>query len=104
MLPPTTLALVCIALLAPSRGQQGASEPSLDRLVDPLMYDVLEKRHIPGAAVAVMRDGALVLAKGYGYANLEHDVPVEPETIFQSGSTGKQFTATLPKLAPAGRR
>jgi CubicO group peptidase (beta-lactamase class C family) len=34
------------------------------------------------------------LARGYGLANVEHQVPVKPETIFQSGSMGKQFTAT----------
>jgi CubicO group peptidase (beta-lactamase class C family)/ketosteroid isomerase-like protein len=44
-------------------------------------------------AVAVVTHGATALAKGYGYANLEHDVPVTTETIFQSGSVGKQFTA-----------
>ena len=40
-----------------------------------------------------MRDGAIVREQGYGRANLEHDVPVTPDTVFQSGSTGKQFTA-----------
>jgi CubicO group peptidase (beta-lactamase class C family) len=34
-------------------------------------------------------------AKGYGFADVEHGVPVKPETAFQSGSVGKQFTATL---------
>jgi CubicO group peptidase (beta-lactamase class C family) len=37
----------------------------------------------------------MVLVKGYGLANVEHQVPVKPETIFQSGSMGKQFTSTL---------
>ena len=36
----------------------------------------------------------MIKAKGYGFANVEHQVPVKPETVFQSGSTGKQFTAT----------
>jgi CubicO group peptidase (beta-lactamase class C family) len=38
------------------------------------------------------------LAKGYGYANVEQQSPVKPETIFQSGSMGKQFTATAVML------
>ena len=41
-----------------------------------------------------MRDGKIVRAQGYGLANVELNVPVRPETIFQSGSMGKQFTAT----------
>jgi CubicO group peptidase (beta-lactamase class C family) len=45
-----------------------------------------------------------VLSKGYGYANIEHEVPVTPETIFQSGSVGKQFTAVAVMMqVEAGR-
>jgi CubicO group peptidase (beta-lactamase class C family) len=59
-------------------------------------YIKLEQRlvRIPGVSLAVIKDGQIVLAKGYGLANIEHQVPVKPETIFQSGSVGKQFTAT----------
>lgn len=46
----------------------------------------------------VTRDGAIVKAAGYGYANLEHQVPVKPETVFQSGSVGKQMAAALAML------
>jgi CubicO group peptidase (beta-lactamase class C family) len=53
---------------------------------------------IPGVSLAVIRNGEIVLAKGYGYANVEHQAPVKPETIFQSGSMGKQFTATAVML------
>ena len=48
----------------------------------------------PGVSLAVVRNGEIVIARGYGLANVEHQVPVKPETIFQSGSMGKQFTAT----------
>jgi CubicO group peptidase (beta-lactamase class C family) len=54
----------------------------------------MEKQHIPGLSLAVVRDGKVVKAKGYGFANLEWDEPVTPGTLFQSGSIGKQFTAT----------
>jgi CubicO group peptidase (beta-lactamase class C family) len=47
----------------------------------------------PGCAVAVGRDGAPVLTRAYGMANLEHDVPNTPETVFEAGSVSKQFTA-----------
>src|SRR5262245_37099359 len=47
----------------------------------------------PGCAVGVSTNGAPALAKGYGMADLEHDVPITPETIFEAGSVSKQFTA-----------
>jgi CubicO group peptidase (beta-lactamase class C family) len=46
---------------------------------------------IPGVSLAVLRRGKIVLLKSYGFANVEHQVPVKPSTIFQSGSMGKQF-------------
>ncbi len=52
-----------------------------------------ERHQIPGLALAICRDGKLVKARGYGLANVELDVPARPETVFQSGSVGKQFTA-----------
>jgi CubicO group peptidase (beta-lactamase class C family) len=47
----------------------------------------------PGCAVGVATNGARVLAKGYGMADLEHDVPIGADTIFEAGSVSKQFTA-----------
>ncbi len=54
----------------------------------------MERQHIPGVALLVSQSGKIVQAKGFGLANVELQVPVKPETIFQSGSVGKQFTAT----------
>lgn len=48
----------------------------------------------PGAAVAVVKDGEIVLSKGYGYANLEHKTPVTPSTVFEYGSISKLFVWT----------
>ena len=62
--------------------------------VDQLVKAEMEKQHIPGLSLLVSRDGKPVRARGYGLANVELQVPVKPETIFQSGSVGKQFTAT----------
>ena len=47
----------------------------------------------PGCAVGVATGGKPVLAKGYGMADLEHDVPIAPDSIFEAGSVSKQFTA-----------
>jgi CubicO group peptidase (beta-lactamase class C family) len=54
----------------------------------------MERQHIPGLALLVSRGGKIVQSQGFGLANVELQVPVKPETIFQSGSVGKQFTAT----------
>jgi CubicO group peptidase (beta-lactamase class C family) len=62
--------------------------------VDSVVEAQRKVQKIPGVSLAVCRDGMIVKASGYGVANLEWDIPVTPETIFQTGSVGKQFTAT----------
>jgi CubicO group peptidase (beta-lactamase class C family) len=47
----------------------------------------------PGAAVAVMQGGEIVYKRGYGMANLDHDVPIQPSSVFHAASVSKQFTA-----------
>ena len=54
----------------------------------------MQRQRIPGLALLVSRGGEIVVAEGFGLANVELQVPVKPETVFQSGSVGKQFTAT----------
>lgn len=63
-----------------------------DRAGD-FVNDYLKKKQIPGCAILVRQNGKVVLSAGYGMANLEHGVRVTPQTVFQSGSMGKQFTA-----------
>ena len=62
--------------------------------IDDYVKSEMQKRKIPGLALLVVRDGKTIKAQGYGFANVELQVPVKPETVFQSGSVGKQFTAT----------
>jgi len=71
-----------------------AQSGDIDSRVDKYVQDSMRQQRIPGLALAVMRDGRIIKAKGYGLSNIELNVPVSPETIFQSGSVGKQFTAT----------
>ncbi len=47
----------------------------------------------PGCAAGVSEDGQIVLERAYGMADLQHDVPNQPDTIFEAGSVSKQFTA-----------
>lgn len=67
--------------------------PAAADSVDDYVRAVMEKQKIPGVSVAIVRDGKTVKAEGYGYANLELDVKASADTIYQSGSIGKQFTA-----------
>ena len=54
----------------------------------------MARQKIPGVALLVSRGGKILQAEGFGLANVELQVAVKPETVFQSGSVGKQFTAT----------
>lgn len=63
--------------------------------VDDLVRAELKKQQLPGVSIAVVRNGKVVKAAGYGFANLEHQVPARAETVYQSGSVGKMFTAAL---------
>jgi CubicO group peptidase (beta-lactamase class C family) len=61
--------------------------------VDDYVRAEMKRRMIPGLALVVIRDGEVIKMKGYGFANLEHDVPVTPDTVFELASVTKQFTA-----------
>jgi CubicO group peptidase (beta-lactamase class C family) len=58
----------------------------------------------PGCALGVIKDGKLIYKKGYGMANLEHDIPISPATVFNIGSASNQFTAmSILLLAKQGK-
>ena len=58
----------------------------------------------PGCALAVARDGTLVYSRGYGNANLDYDIPITPQTVFDVASITKQFNAaSLTMLAQEGK-
>ena len=71
-----------------------AAAQAAPRSVDEYVQSELTRQHIPGIALGIYRDGKIVTAKSYGLANVELNVPVKAETVFQSGSIGKQFAAT----------
>ncbi len=77
------LALLCSTALA-------AETPDK---VDAYVAAEMKAQQVPGLSLAVVKNGALAKLKGYGFANLEHSVPVHADTLFQSGSLAKQFTA-----------
>lgn len=81
-----------------------AQSPQKPDEVDRYVKAFIEKRKIPGLSLAVVRDGKLVKAAGYGLANLELNVPARSETVYEIGSISKHFTAeAVLLLAQEGR-
>ncbi len=87
----TRLTSIAIVLIC---AHSAIAQSKISASVDQYVRSEMQHEHIPGLALLVSRDGKIVLAKGYGWSNVELQVPVKPETVFQSGSMGKQFTAT----------
>jgi CubicO group peptidase (beta-lactamase class C family) len=75
-------------------GADCRAQDEVSTKVDDFVQNEMLRQRIPGLSLLVKQDGKIGLAKGYGLANVELQVPVKPETVFQSGSVGKQFTAT----------
>ncbi|MCI0693033.1 beta-lactamase family protein [candidate division KSB1 bacterium] len=74
---------------APFRGDDNSRISKVDAL-----FAEWDNRNSPGCALAVIKDGAIIYKRGYGMADLEHDVPISPNTVFYIGSTSKQFVTT----------
>jgi CubicO group peptidase (beta-lactamase class C family) len=79
-----------------SSQQQGPTDRAeMKAFMDKELGKEMEKHHIAGAAVSVVKDGKLFFAKGYGDANLKKGIPVDPEqTTFRIGSVTKLYTWT----------
>ncbi|MGB2663156.1 MAG: serine hydrolase domain-containing protein [Candidatus Acidiferrum sp.] len=94
-------AIACVNTLGlPTRDLTPDQIASIDHYVTAEM----EREYIPGVAIGVYSRGQILVAKGYGLANVELDVAVKPETIFQSGSVGKQFvSAAIMMLVEGGK-
>jgi CubicO group peptidase (beta-lactamase class C family) len=82
-------ALFLISTLLMPLWAASARADALDDLVRAQMH----RQHIPGLAFGVLKNGRLVRAGGYGFANLEWHVPATPDTVFSLHSVSKQFTA-----------
>src|SRR5204862_5866612 len=70
-------------------------KPDLEAFLDALIPAQLQSRDIAGAVISVVKDGHVLLAKGYGYADFAAKKPVVADkTLFRPGSISKVFTAT----------
>jgi CubicO group peptidase (beta-lactamase class C family) len=100
MLASTGRATDTSAAKAPRLSAPAVDQAIIDRedvatFLDTALPSQIETEHIAGAAVAVVKDGQLLAAKGYGYADVEQQQPIVADrTIFLTGSTGKLFTWT----------
>src|SRR5262245_43886485 len=85
------------------RGRENLSAVSAEQRVDELFAD-LDQDGSPGCAVAVLRDDKIVHARGYGRADLEHNVRIGSSTVFHVASLSKQFTGFAALLLVAAGR
>lgn len=85
-----TSVVFCLLLAAISRGQTPPNDlaPQVDKV-----FAQVDKPTSPGCALAVIKDGQIVYKRGYGLADLDHDLPIRPDTAFHAASLSKQFTA-----------
>ncbi len=95
---------VVAVLAALATAACGPAEPeNLSERIDAIVESAMAEGPIAGVSVSIARGVDVLHEKGYGYADLEHRVPVTPETVFRIGSITKQFTAaSVVQLADDG--
>lgn len=90
--------------IAPLFSSAQAPEPPQLQGFDAFATSVMAEWKVPGLAIAVVQDGRIVYARGFGYRDLDKKLPVTPHTIFGIGSCSKAFTATtMGILVEAGK-
>jgi CubicO group peptidase (beta-lactamase class C family) len=82
----------------PTSAAQAIPTPAWMSDVDRFVLAEMQRQKVPGVAIGVLSKGEVAAAKGYGDSNVELAVPVTAQTVFQSGSVGKQFTAVAVML------
>lgn len=91
MIRSASLAALLAGIIAmPAAAQQPAAPPDIDRYVELVMADF----EVPGLALAIVKDGEVVVARGYGVRTLGESAPVDSNTLFGIASNTKAFTAT----------
>lgn len=88
------VAALSLALAQATQAPPATRPPSTPDSVDAFVAAEMARMHIPGVSLAVVRAGKVVKAKGYGFADVERNEPVTPETVFKIGSVSKQFLAS----------
>src|SRR5580698_7384465 len=100
------LALLSAPALAANAAQAAPAMTTedLNAFFAGLVPYAIRRADIPGGVIVIVKDGKIIFAKGYGYADIEKSRPVDPETtIFRPGSVSKLFTWTaVMQLVQAG--
>jgi len=100
MLKPCVRAFTAIGLVLVAASAAAAPPPGFDQRVEQLRKDF----GVPGVTITIVEDGKTTLAKGWGVRDITTNQPVDADTIFFTGSTGKAFTtAALATLVDAGK-
>ncbi|MEN8374002.1 MAG: serine hydrolase domain-containing protein [Gemmatimonadota bacterium] len=88
--------VAALAVAGNSVAQSGSpTAEELELLIDPIFSHIMADQNIPGAVFVMVKDGRILLKKGYGHSDLAGDRRVDPDlTIFRIGSITKTFTAT----------
>lgn len=89
--------IVFVALCTPVMAETKTGIPVCPQTLSDFIQDFFAKKmsehHVPGAAIVIIKDGSVIFSKGYGYANIENGIPVDPQkTIFRVASVSKIFT------------
>ncbi|OEH94429.1 serine hydrolase domain-containing protein [Bacillus solimangrovi] len=85
---------MCTSVLAQNSSELAKIE-DFEEMIDNYMEKSLKEYHIAGATIVVVKDGEVLLKKGYGYSDVEKKIPVDTnKTFFRVGSVTKIFTAT----------
>lgn len=97
--------MASLALILPVKAVEADGETGrLESYVDGLAAGQLRSEQVPGISLAIVKDGRVVLAKGYGIADIEKRTPVASDTLFRLGSISKLFTWTATmQLVEQGR-
>ena len=102
----SVLCLVLIVLPLQSFGRAESNQEKQDSLSEKVdkVFAQWDKPDSPGCEIVVIRDAQIVYKRGYGMANLEHNIPLSPASIMDTGSVSKQFTAmAIALLAEQGK-
>ena len=101
--PALALLAAVASMLAPAAAGADDRGALLER-IDGLVSDSMEATQTPGISVAVQYRGEMILARGYGLADVENRVPATEHTVYRIGSVTKQFTAAaVMKLVEDGK-
>jgi N-acyl-D-amino-acid deacylase len=94
---------VALVLLAHISAQAAEIPPGFEPIENAFLA-FMQANGLPGTSLAIARNGRLVFARGYGFADVEQGQPVQPDSLLRFGSIGKTITAiAVMKLVDAGK-